>query len=310
MCFSPPRWLQSPETTSTAISPAPFVKWAGGKSRSLQALQRFFPIKFNTYYEPFLGGGAVFFHLWSLGRINHAVLSDSSKALINTYAAIRKDLNGLLTQLEALQSRTKNQKFYYEIARPGFNRIRLRTGLEGNITKAALMIYLNKTCYNGVFRVNGTGGFNVPRGSHKNPRIFDRAILESVRSILVDEAIEISCSNYSDALETAQRNDFVYLDPPYDPIGLKPNFTDYTSQGFGKIDQERLALLVKELDERGCRIMLSNSHSSWVRSLYQAKLPNAHIETILASRAVNREAHGRGKVREYVVTNYPPQESS
>jgi DNA adenine methylase len=298
--------LRVAERSSIKRSPAPFVKWAGGKSGSLHALQKLFPTEFNTYYEPFLGGGAVFFHLWSLRRIKHAVLSDSSKALINAYAAIRNDLKGLLVRLEALQSRAKNEDFYYKVARPTFNRIELATGLEGNLMKAALMIYLNKTCYNGVFRVNGKGGFNVPRGAHKNPRIYDKEILESVRSALIDNAVELRCANFSEALRTAQKKDLVYLDPPYDSIGPKPNFTDYTSEGFGKPEQRNLALLVKELDQKGCLVMLSNSYSSRIKSLYQETLPKAHFETIRASRAVNRTGEGRGKIREYVITNYLP----
>lgn len=249
----------------------------------------------------------MFFHLYSLGRIERAVISDSNKSLINCYVAIRDQLDSLLGKLEELQMHATDKNYYYTVARPGFNRVKLTSGLEGNVEKAGLLIYLNKTCYNGLYRENSRGEFNVPWGRYENPLIYDETALRTVRNVLRDSGIEIRCVDYHAVLRSAEKGDFVYLDPPYEPISPTSSFTDYTSDGFRRADQERLANCVMDLDKRGCFIMLSNSHSRYVSRLYSGIKEKGRIETVSAARMISCEGPGRRKISEYLVTNYFPQ---
>src|SRR2546422_3007373 len=254
------------ETMKEYVSEAsPFLKWAGGKSQFLAVLGSHFPSNFDIYFEPFLGGGAVFFHLSNSGRLGRAVLTDSNRDLINCYVVVRDALDELLTRLRELQNHAKNQHYYYA-ARKRFNEIKLRTGEDLRIEKASLLLYLNKTCYNGLYRVNRKGEFNVPWGDYKNPHIFNERNLKEVSMILNRRGIEIHCQDYTKVLDEADENDFIYFDPPYQPMSETSNFTSYTPDSFTQGDQERLAEVFHTLASKGCILMLSNSPK--VRRLY------------------------------------------
>lgn len=279
---------------------APFVKWAGGKSQLLQTFEKYFPVGFGTYFEPFLGGGAVFLRLAVKRMITNAVVSDLNKDLINCYVAVRDNLDRLLVRLGELQSHSRDREFFYHVARKRFNEIELETGLEGDIEKAALLFYLNKTCYNGLYRVNQKGEFNVPWGRYKNPTIFDKENLQSIRRILRQAGVRILCGDYHEVTKGAAAKDFIYLDPPYQPISSTSNFTSYTAQSFGWQDQERLANVYRELDTRGCLLMLSNSPK--VKELYSKY--GFRIERARATRAISSLGNKRGPVEELIVLNF------
>lgn len=278
--------------------PVPFLKWAGGKGQLLQTFERYLPPNFGTYFEPFLGGGAVFFHMVSRGRITKALISDLNNDLINCYVAVRDNLEQLLARLKELQSHSLDKKFYYEVARTRFNDIKLGTGVEGNADKAALLFYLNKTCYNGLYRVNERGDFNVPWGRYKNPSIYDETNLRLVHEILNRPGVQILCADYHEAIKSAEPDDFIYFDPPYQPISATASFTAYTAQNFGWREQEELAEAFHELAMKGCRVMLSNSPR--VKELYR----KYRIERMKATRAISCIGNKRGPVQELLIMNY------
>lgn len=287
-----------------AVLASPFLKWAGGKSQLLDTLVRNAPVEFNCYYEPFLGGGACFFRLRSIGKIRHAVISDANRDLINCYVAVRDNLGALLHKLAFLQQHADDKEFYDDVAKPGFNNIRLKSGLEGDIEKASLLIYLNKTCYNGLYRVNSRSEYNVPWGRYKNPRIYDPEILKSVSAALQGPNIKIKCCDYGKALEEAGEGNFAYLDPPYQPLSSTSIFTQYTPEAFREDDQRRLAGIFKGLDRRGCRVMLSNSYNPLIEGLYSEYLQRGTFEVTMAARQISCKGSGRGQIREYIIRNY------
>lgn len=279
-------------------SAVPFLKWAGGKSQLLADFDRYFPLRFGTYFEPFLGGGAVFFHLVHRRRIERAVISDANKDLMNCYVAIRDALEELLRSLTQLQHRSRDRDFYYGTARRRFNEIHLSTGLDANVEKAALMMYLNRTCYNGLYRVNKKAEFNVPWGRYRNPRIFDERNLIAVNAVLKEEGIEIMCKDYREVVEDSRAGDFIYFDPPYQPVSSTAHFTAYTKQNFTIQDQRRLSEVFRELNSRGCLLMLSNSPK--VRDLYG----DYRVVNLKATRAISCIGSGRGRVEELLIMNY------
>jgi DNA adenine methylase len=279
---------------------SPFLKWAGGKGQLLRTFEAYFPKSFGTYYEPFLGGGAVFFHLASDGRITKAVLSDLNKDLINCYMVVRDRIEQLLKQLKELQSHARDRNYFYQIARPEFNKTKLKTGLEGDVDKAALLFYLNKTCYNGLYRVNQKGEFNVPWGRYRNPAIYDQKNIRAIHQFLKQPNITVLCADYRNATIDAGPNDFVYFDPPYQPVSSTANFTSYTAESFNWGDQEQLARAYHELANRGCLLMLSNSPK--VEKLYSQY--EYRIERVGATRAISCVGAKRGPVEELVILNY------
>jgi DNA adenine methylase len=290
---------------STA-EPKPFLKWAGGKNQLLGELVACLPYKFNTYYEPFLGAGALFFKLSSMGKINRAVISDLNKDLINCYMVIRDDLSSLISLLDDYQQHVDEKDFFYNIARPSFNKIKLNTGFEKNVEKAALLIYLNKTCFNGLYRVNSKGGFNVPWGKYKTPKLYNVANLKSVNMALRDEdRIQIKCCDYRETVKDAQKGDMVYFDPPYQPLNATSSFTQYTSTDFSDKDQNELAEIFQKLDGKQCHAMLSNSYSPLIETLYKNYIEKGNLTVAMASRAISCVGNGRGKIPEYIIYNYP-----
>ncbi len=292
---------------SITSSISPFLKWAGGKTQLLDGIMECLPGSFGTYFEPFLGGGALFFRLVSMGMVKRAFLSDLNKDLINCYIVIRDELDALVSRLDDYQKHVNEKDFFYEVARPLFNRIRLKTGLEKDVEKAALLIYLNKTCFNGLYRVNSSGEFNVPWGRYRSPKLYCEENLRAVSRALSHKGIEIGCCDYREAVKRAVRDDFVYFDPPYQPMSRSSSFTQYTSDPFSKEDQQRLAESFKDLDRRGCKVMLSNSYSQLVAELYRDYISRGLLTVAMAARAISCQGDGRGRIPEYIIYNYAPR---
>lgn len=270
--------------TRQTIVPRPFLKWAGGKSKLIQQYSKFFSQEYNTYYEPFLGGGAVFFHL----HPKNAVLTDINAELINVYCCVRDRVESLI-EILAQHQQKHNKDYYY--------RIRSQT-YKAEIKRAARIIYLNKTCFNGLYRENSQGKFNVPMGKYKNPQICQPDLLRSVSAAL--QSAEIKVRSFEEVVNHAKTGDFVYFDPPYHPISATSNFTAYSRYSFSEKDQIRLRDVFAELTNVGVKVMLSNSDCELIWELYK----DFKIHQVLAARSINSNASKRGKITELLVTSY------
>jgi DNA adenine methylase len=264
--------------------PRPPVKWAGGKGQLLPQFELLFPRRFTVYHEPFFGGGAVFFHLLP----ERAVLIDINPELMNFYRVLRDRLEELLADAR----RHKNEAGYYYQVRS------MEPEQMDPVARASRFLYLNKTAYNGLWRVNRQGRHNVPFGRYKNPRIVDEKNLRAVSEAL--KRAEILLDDFGRVLDFARPGDFVYFDPPYYPLSRTANFTDYTAESFGPEDQKRLARVFRELDRRGCLVMLSNSDTTFIRDLYRGY----DVRVVYAKRAINCQAEGRRPISELVIRNY------
>ncbi len=278
------------------VSPSPIVKWAGGKSKLISIYKSLLPQRFRYYYEPFVGGGALFFYLYNNKYIIRANLNDSNRELINLYQCIRDSVEELLEELERHEVNKSNRKYYYQVRNLDRDSVFLDKYTPAQ--RAARVLYLNKTCYNGLFRVNRKNQFNVPFGNYKNPNIKDATNLLSVSKAL--KTATITCQDFQQAVSNARSGDFVYFDPPYYPVSATSFFTSYTENSFSGKDQQRLAQTFRELDQRGCYVMLSNSNIEPVLKLYK----DFRIEKLTARRAINSQGDGRGPVPEIVIINY------
>jgi DNA adenine methylase len=271
----------------------PFVKWAGGKAQLLPELDKRIP-QFNRYFEPFLGGGAMFFHLIQNRRFT-AYLSDTNKELITTYKVVKYYVGKLIEALDKHQEEYKKNpillsiQYYYQLRAAEPN---------NDIEKAARFIALNKTCFNGLYRVNRKGEFNVPIGDYKDPLICDKTNLEKVSKAL--SKATVFAADYSNVTGNAKQDDFVYLDPPYDPVSSTSNFTGYTSKGFGNKNQEQLADVFETLAIKGCLVLLSNSDTPFIRGLYS----DFSIKEVGAQRAINCKGSKRAGHKELLISNY------
>jgi DNA adenine methylase len=283
---TPPVSLPAPH--GPAVEPGPFIKWAGGKSRLLAQYDAHFPDEFGAYHEPFVGGGAVFFYL----RPAVATLSDINTTLIETWQAIRDDADAVIDRLE--EHRARHDAQHYDRCRRRFNAPRSGSYVE----RAALFIYLNKTCFNGLYRENRRGEFNVPMGRYDNPALYDRANLLAAAQAL--QSVELRNEPFDGVLDRAQRGDLVYFDPPYLPMSRTASFTTYAAGGFDIDLQLRLARTFDELARRGCYVMLSNSDVPAAHELYRGW----RIETISAPRSINARSDRRGPVSEVLVKNW------
>lgn len=266
----------------------PFLKWAGGKSQLLKQFEPLFPKpnSYKRYIEPFVGGGAVFFYL----EPREAVIADLNKDLINAYKVLKNHVEELVKTLEYYQQ-NHSKDFFLKI-RDEYNADKL-----DNINKAAHLIYLNKACFNGLYRVNKKGGFNVPFGQHKKFTVNKEGLLAASKLL---KHTKIENTDFENVLKYAQKGDFVYFDPPYYPLTKGSDFTSYTKESFLEKEQEKLADIFEQLDRRGCLLMLSNSDTKLIRSLYK----KWHITRVSAKRFINCIAEKRGDVNEVVVRNY------
>lgn len=273
-------------------SPRPFLKWAGGKTQLLKDLEKFFPKQFSTYYEPFLGGGAVFFHLVENRPPFKAILSDLNEELINTFGVVKDRVEDLITLLKIHKTKYKREpkEYYYRIR---------ELELEDAVERAVRLVFLNKTCYNGLYRVNKEGKFNVPFGKYKNPEIYDPENLRTVSQVLRFSRAELVAQDYQEATKNARKGDFIYFDPPYQPVSSTASFTGYTNAGFSFEEQKRLGNWFRELDGRECQILLSNSDTKEVRDIYEGY----HIKTVAAMRAISCKGDRRGGHTELTICN-------
>jgi DNA adenine methylase len=283
----------------------PFVKWAGGKRGIIETLETkgFIPKKFNRYFEPMVGAGAVFFHIAENYKPKKCIISDINSDLINTYKAIKKDVNELIKEASKIKKdffNTKNKSEFYYKKRDEFNR--LKKDKENHlIYQAALFLFLNKTCFNGLYRVNKKDEFNVPFGRYKNPNIYDEDNLRRISKLLQNTTI--LNQDFEKAVKNAKEGDFVYFDPPYMPLSKTSDFTSYTKMDFGFEDQKRLARVVNELSERGCYVMESNSSCDEITDIFE-EYNNLNIYKIQAPRFISCKSDGRKPVEESVINNY------
>lgn len=266
----------------------PIVKWVGGKRQLMFELLKNMPQIYNRYFEPFIGGGALFFEL----QPEQAYISDMNEELINLYQVVRDNVDELITDLKK-----------HDISKEYFMEIRNIDRTEdyenwSSIQKASRFIYLNRTCFNGMYRVNSKGEFNVPFGHYKNPRIVDENNLTNCSNLL--HRTEIRHADFSEILTKVQEGDFVYFDPPYVPLSETSSFTSYTKDGFDIDMQFKLRDVCDELDSIGVKFLLSNSDTKLVNELYE----NYNIKKVFASRQINANADGRGKITEVLVRNY------
>ena len=271
----------------------PFVKWAGGKRQIMNEIMKYVPFNFNTYYEPFVGGGAVFFEL----APKKAILNDFNKELINVYECIKDESKFEKMCAELNHHETNHSEEYYYSVR-NIDKDKNKFNKIADYKRAARTIYLNKACFNGLYRVNSKNEFNVPFGKKTKVNTYEGQNLGIVHCILNFSDIKLLSTDFEEAVKTAKKGDFVYLDPPYDSD--TSTFNSYTEDGFGKKEQERLAKLYKELSDRGCYVMLSNHNTKLVRELYK----DFNIHVIEAKRNINANGKKRGKVEEVIVTNY------
>ncbi len=269
-----------------------FLKWAGGKSQLIEQFENLFPPDFHNYYEPFIGSGAVFFYLKSKLRVNKVILSDSNEELINCFIVVR-DRPSELSEVLLSHRKRHSKEYYYEVRRLESN------GLD-SVGRAARMIYLNKTCFNGLYRVNSKGQFNVPYGDYNNPSIFDRNTLIQASQMLQD--VDLRVMTFDKVLDFAGKDDFVYFDPPYIPLSKTSSFTQYSKGSFSGKEQKCLSEVFRILDLRGCFVMLSNSDHALTRELYRDYEKN--IVIVRAKRMINSVGSKRGAINEVVVTNY------
>lgn len=274
--------------TAYSLPARPFLKWAGGKGRLLEQYQPHFPTQIGTYFEPFIGGGAVFFALRH--RCQSAVLADINPELTNLYYIVQTQVEPLIHQLDIHRQR-HDRDYYYQI--------RAQTKLVCPVARAARLLYLNKTCYNGLYRENSKGYFNVPMGRYKNPRICDPELLHAAARALGRSQIHQAAFDFI-LEQPISTHDFVYFDPPYHPISVTSSFTGYNRYGFTAQDQQRLQQVFVTLANRGVKVMLSNSDCPFIRELYQ----DFPMRTILSARAINSKAKRRGRITELLITSY------
>lgn len=297
---------------STDKSAKPFLKWAGGKGQLIKEIEKYYPFKngITKYAEPFVGGGAVLFDILNRYEIDEVYISDTNAELINTYRIIKENIDELIRLLMKYQSEylpldTEARKEYYIKKRECFNDLKVNGNEQTNIKKAALMIFLNKTCFNGLYRVNKKGLFNVPIGSYKNPLICDednlRAVSEKLQNVI------IVCGDYKKAEEFIDEKTFVYFDPPYRPITDTASFTAYTENLFDDNEQIELAKFVDAMHVRGAKIVVSNSdpkNSNTEDDFFDEIYKTHKIKRVEATRMINCNGEARGKITELLISNY------
>jgi DNA adenine methylase len=270
---------------------SPFLKWAGGKGRLLSLYEPYVPKEFKRYLEPFVGGGAMFFWLANRKQPLPALLSDLNAELLEVYQEVQQHPGALLDCLRQ-HAAAHDQDYYYAV------RSQDALGLS-RLQRAARLLYLNKTCYNGLYRVNSKGQFNVPIGRYKEPNIVQEERIWAAHAAL--QEAELVVASFETVCQGARKGDFVYLDPPYQPLNATSNFTGYTKESFGEAQQLLLAQCFEKMVRRGCHVLLSNSDTEFVRYLYR----NYQARSISAARSINSKSAGRGVVAELLVVGQP-----
>jgi DNA adenine methylase len=267
-----------------------FVKWAGGKKQLIEQFKQFLPKRIERYFEPFVGGGAVAFYIIKHFKPKEVFLSDINPELINCLNVIKNNVDELIKILEYYKKK-HSKETYYKVRDED-------PELLSDVSRAARFIYLNKTCFNGLYRVNSKGQFNVPIGSYKNPSICSEYELREISELLRNASI--NQQQFYDAVKEAKKGDFIYFDPPYYPLNKGKSFTTYTKESFLEKEQEKLAEVFRGLNKKGCLVMISNSDTDYIKNLYK----DFNIHTVKASRMINCIGTSRGKINEFVITNY------
>ncbi len=287
----------------------PLLKWAGGKRQLLPVLRTLYPSRFRRYIEPFFGSGAVFFDLHARGALagREAQLVDANPDLVGCYRMLRDRTDAVVRELERLaeQHRDGGEDFFYEVRDTRFNPARLRASAY-TPALAAMLIYLNRTGFNGLFRLNRRGEFNVPAGRYANPSICDVSHLRSVAAALRQRGVSIELGSFERSIANAGPGDFIYCDPPYQPLSRTSSFASYTAQGFTAEDQRRLQREVVAAANRGAHVVLSNSSAPLIVALYtsgEAAAAGLQVQLVPARRSINSRAEMRGPVDEVIVTN-------
>ena len=276
-------------------TPKPFVKWAGGKRQLIPILNENLPKTMGTYYEPFLGGGALLFHILSERNGQKCGISDLNSDLVLTYTTIRDKPNELIHSLKNhSKNYQKDSKSYYYAIRESNPR--------SAVEKTSRLLFLNRTCFNGLYRVNSKGKFNVPLGKYTNPNIVNEENIRSVSHVLQSRKVSIKCRDFESVLDDAKKGDLVYFDPPYQPVSDTANFTSYTHKSFTITDLKRLANLCLDLDSKGCKVLLSNSDSQEVADMFTDK--QWKIKKIEANRSINSNSKKRTGHFELLIKNY------
>lgn len=289
----------------------PFLKWAGGKGQLLNKFKEIYPQELingeiKIYIEPFVGGGAVLFDILQNYQIEKAYINDINKELINCYRCIKANAEEVIKQLDILEKEyltSEDRAIYFYKVRDRYNEIQLNAHYD--FEKCADFIFLNKTCFNGLYRVNKDGKFNVPHGKYKNPLICDKENLRSCSNLL--QKVEISCGNYEEILEKVGNNTFLYFDPPYRPLIENNSFVSYDKSGFDDNDQIKLAENYKALDDKNCLLMLSNSDPKNINeedNFFDDIYNGFEIKRVFAKRMINSSASKRGDIAEIIVMNY------
>jgi len=270
----------------------PFLKWAGGKRQLVPKIREYLPNDYNLYFEPFIGAGAVLFNL----QPRTALINDANEELINCYRVVKDHPEKLIAHAK---QHPNTKKHFYELRsldrKPDFAHL-------SELERASRILFLNKTCFNGLFRVNSRGHFNVPYSKYSNPLIVDEVGIRAASRYFNSSRIEMSSEDFETALSGAGRDDFVYLDPPYDPVSDTSSFTGYNLPSFDRDEQRRLKKVCDELTRRGCKILLSNSATSFIRDLYRNERRYTIVE-VTANRNINSIGAGRGKIKELLIFN-------
>lgn len=269
----------------------PVLKWVGGKRQLLPEIKKRVPKGYKTYYEPFLGGGAVLFEL----QPKKAIVNDLNTELINVYEIIKTSPNELIEELKKFSN---DEETFYNIR--NIDRDKNKFQQLSNIEKAARIIYLNKTCFNGLYRVNSSGEFNSPFGRYKNPNIVNAKTIQAVSKYFNTADITFKNEDFEESIKDIPKGSFVYLDPPYDPVSKTSNFTGYNKGGFGDEEQIRIKNMCDRLNENGIKFLLSNSATSFIKELYK----DYTIDIVCAKRSINSKADKRGEIEEVLIRNY------
>lgn len=292
----------------------PFVKWAGGKTQLLEDFEKYYPLQLQRgsikrYIEPFVGGGAVLFDILQKYNISEAFIFDINEELINAYKAIKYCVDDLIGELDKLETKyisldcSCRKEMYYEV-RDSYNSINLKDN-HIDIIKASYLVFLNRTCFNGLYRVNQAGAFNVPMGRYKNPKICDRKNLYAINCLL--QKVNIYSGNYGESEKYIGKDSFVYFDPPYRPLSASSSFTTYSRFDFNDDEQIQLAKFFKTMDSTGAKLMLSNSDPKNVNpndNFFEDHFSDFNIYRLKAKRIINSNGNGRGLISEILITNY------